>query len=662
MIDYEKLKSVLEGYKKYFPEHWEDEKYKWEAVKQFQIHWNIEAENFGDMFKQATEKADNLLGSGHSYPRAMIINFAEADNEEARQMFCDLYNEAENLAVRVERFKNASEEMRIKYDDGTWNNHYQSTNAISTYLWLRFPDKYYIYKYELAHNAALKLDSDYNPKRNGSAESMIEGFRLYDEICEAARQDDEICSLIRNAVAEEGCWNDEQLHTATIDIAFYLSRFYSDEKNKKEDEGWLPKDYIPGLSVENWAALLNDNSVFTLNSLKIVRRIKDCGGQATCTQLSAKYGESVNFYNSGSTALAKRIAEKTGCNLMQTEDNDYKWWPVLYTGRSADKGEEGSFVWRMREELSEALENTDLSYVPLYEDAVTENPDLEKYTKEDFLNEVYMTAERYVALKELLLYKRNVILQGAPGVGKTFSAKKLAYSIMGEKDDSRIELIQFHQNYSYEDFIMGYRPDEDGFKLTEGIFYRFCKLASDNRGKKYFFIIDEINRGNLSKIFGELLLLIEKDYRDTKAVLAYTGEEFAIPDNLFIIGMMNTADRSLAMIDYALRRRFSFFEIEPGFNSEGFKKYQQQFESETFNALIEQIKKLNKAIEDDKSLGKGFRIGHSYFCGMKKNKFSVERLRSVVEFDILPMLNEYWFDEPKNIKDWENNLRGVFND
>ena len=130
------------------------------------------------------------------------------------------------------------------------------------------------------------------------------------------------------------------------------------------------------------------------------------------------------------------------------------------------------------------------------------------------------------------------------------------------KDKSRIEMVQFHQNYTYEDFIMGYKPTENGgFAIKPGIFYQFCKKAADDKDRPYFFIIDEINRGNLSKIFGELLMLIESDYRDTSIKLAYRDEDFYVPSNLYIIGMMNTADRSLAMIDYALRRRFSFFEM-----------------------------------------------------------------------------------------------------
>ena len=273
-----------------------------------------------------------------------------------------------------------------------------------------------------------------------------------------------------------------------------------------------------------------------------------------------------------------------------------------------------------------------------------------------------MSEGRYELLKSLVENKLNVILQGAPGVGKTFTAKKLAYSMMGEIDDSRIEMIQFHQNYSYEDFIMGYRPDGANFELKEGIFYRFCQTAANHPSQKYFFIIDEINRGNMSKIFGELLMLIEKDYRGTKATLAYNGMPFSVPDNLYIIGMMNTADRSLALIDYALRRRFSFFEMEPGFNSEGFVQYQTAFANDTFNSLIDQVKALNKEIADDKSLGRGFQIGHSYFCGREKDGCTEDWMRAVVEFDILPMLNEYWFDEPTKVQKWERNLRGVFDD
>ena len=272
---------------------------------------------------------------------------------------------------------------------------------------------------------------------------------------------------------------------------------------------------------------------------------------------------------------------------------------------------------------------------------ILKQKNIEKYTKSNFLDEVYVGYQDYERLESLLLRKKNLILQGAPGVGKTFAAKRLAYAMMGEKDDSRVMQVQFHQNYSYEDFVMGYKPNEEGgFELKNGVFYRFCKRAAADNEHKYFFIIDEINRGNLSKIFGELLMLIENDYRDKPIQLAYKDEMFAVPSNLYILGMMNTADRSLAMIDYALRRRFSFFEMKPGFNSPAFEERIRKLHDPQLNNLVKAIVELNKVIENDDSLGSGFCIGHSYLCNLGYDY----RLENIVEYDIIPMLREYWFD------------------
>lgn len=283
------------------------------------------------------------------------------------------------------------------------------------------------------------------------------------------------------------------------------------------------------------------------------------------------------------------------------------------------------------------------------------------YSEADFLDEVYISAERYATLKGLLLRKKNVILQGAPGVGKTFAAQRLAFSLMGEKDTSRVKMVQFHQSYSYEDFVMGYRPDGAGFRLAEGPFYRFCKIAEGDDERPYYFIIDEINRGNLSKIFGELLMLIECDKRGEKNALRllYKDEQFHVPANVHIIGMMNTADRSLAMIDYALRRRFAFFDMEPAFASEGFRARQIAIQNPRFDALIAMIECLNKAIGEDASLGIGFRIGHSYFC--TNDVVDDAWLSSVVEYELIPLLNEYWFDEPSKVESWAARLRGALN-
>lgn len=795
MFDKFRFKEALVKYKENFVAfQWGNEKYKWEAVKCFQDNWDVNAEDFADMLTRSLSKTYNLLASMNNFPAKMIQSFARTAPEEVRSMFIALFDESTDVVSRIITFKDQSSLLLERYGNGA-GQHYQYENAVSTYLWLRYPDKYYIYKYGEVKTAADELGSDLLFKKGAYADNLRNFYTLYDEICEELKRDNELLALFKSQLTDS-CYPDPECRTLTIDVGFYLSRYYSQKYQPKTDE-WYPTYYSPDLTVEDWIALLSDESVFTTGSLEIMKRMKDYGGQATCTQLSVKYGESKNFYNSGSSALARRIADKTGCPIMDKGSKDFRWWPILYVGKDAGKDEAGSFIWKLRDELAQALDKVDLSQVELYvatapgeeehgywwlnanpkiwsfsDMAVGEQqsytlyndngnkrrifqnfldakagdmiigyesnpvkqivaigrisaeqdgqqiyfekvesltspidhqtlksfPELEKmeyfvnpqgslfkltkgeyefiydvireenpvtavekadaYTKEDFLGEVYMTENKYNTLVSVLKNKKNIILQGAPGVGKTFAAKRLAYSMMGEKDESRVEFVQFHQNYSYEDFMMGYKPVDDGFELKYGVFFRFCQKAANQPDKEHFFIIDEINRGNMSKIFGELLMLIERDYRGTKATLAYNGLSFTVPKNLYIIGMMNTADRSLAMIDYALRRRFSFFGIEPGFESEGFKKYQEQLNNETFALLVSKVQDLNKEIALDKSLGKGFCIGHSYFCGQKE--CSDEWLHSIVDYDILPMLSEYWFDDTSKLQRWENILRGVF--
>ena len=279
-----------------------------------------------------------------------------------------------------------------------------------------------------------------------------------------------------------------------------------------------------------------------------------------------------------------------------------------------------------------------------------------EYSVEKFLEEVYMDRKRYDAIMGLLRAKKNIILQGAPGVGKTYAAKRLAYSMMGVKDASRVMLVQFHQSYSYEDFIEGYRPSGAVFELVKGAFYSFCKKAAEDEENDYFFIIDEINRGNLSKIFGELFMLIESDKRGSELQLLYSRELFYVPRNVHIIGMMNTADRSLAMLDYALRRRFAFVELSPAFDSDGFRAYRDGLDNQRFKDLVDKVKSLNRVIAEDESLGEGFCIGHSYFCNMDADTCTDAALASIVDYELVPMLKEYWFDEPGKVREWTDEL------
>ena len=291
------------------------------------------------------------------------------------------------------------------------------------------------------------------------------------------------------------------------------------------------------------------------------------------------------------------------------------------------------------------------------------NENINEYDKYDCLEEILISEEKYDTIVNTLLRKKNIILQGAPGVGKTFCAKKIMYSIMNEKDDSRIRVVQFHQSYSYEDFVQGYRPNEDGkFELKNGVFYDLVMDAIEEyknakinnvEPKKYAIIIDEINRGNISKVFGELMMLIESDKRSEKwsINLTYSDDEFYIPENLYIIGTMNTADRSLAMIDYALRRRFAFIELEPAFESEKLRKYlieKEKIDTEVVNRIIENFKSLNYYIKE--TLGKDFMIGHSYFINQQLDSEDYENIyNDIIEYEIKPLLEEYYFDDKEKV-------------
>ena len=315
-----------------------------------------------------------------------------------------------------------------------------------------------------------------------------------------------------------------------------------------------------------------------------------------------------------------------------------------------------------------ALIGIEDSHSPSSADERLGNNDLdeadEHYTSTDFLDEVFLSLEDLDQMLGLLRRKKNLILQGAPGTGKTFAAKRLAYALMGETDDSRVEVVQFHQSTTYEDVVVGLRPTaEGGFAAAEGVFARFCRRAAADPGRDYVFIIDEINRANISKAFGELLMLIEAEHRGEALRLPVSGELLSVPKRLHIIGMMNTADRGLALIDYALRRRFAFFEMRPALDHPGFLRHVEAVGSARLEALVDVVRRLNQRIAEDEALGPGFQIGHSYLClpaAGPENPGGVDAdVASVARYELEPLVREYWFDNPGAMDESIHELESV---
>ena len=692
------IQETIANYKQNFTQYWEAEEYKWIAVQHFKEKWNIEAADFVKMLADAFGDAANLLSGAMYYPYKMLCAFSQYDPEKMRKLFHVLYNEDLPLIERLQPFRIGCDEILKELRENKpgyekAKNHYQDLRALCVYLSFEFPEKYFLYKSRMYTSYRKLIDYKETSTEKDSEIRKYDNFaRMCHLVLEAISADEDLKQMQQAQVQNDPkCYPDPEFHLLAQTIIYVNNETYA-TNNPAEiasvSEAMPDVDidpirywiYSPGNNASIWNECCKDG-IMAIGWSEIGNleqyQSKDAMKQAMKTKIDPGYPYTNAAHATWQFAKEMKpgdiVFAKKGMHLVigrGVVESDYYYDPNRSMYQHVRKvswthvGEwphPGQAVMKV---LTDITPYTD--YVEklnsLFESKVIDDEEEKEieypaYDAEDFLTDVFMGEQDYETLVSLIRTKKNVILQGAPGVGKTYAAKRLAYSMMGEKDAERVMMVQFHQSYSYEDFIMGFRPSEKGFELKHGAFYSFCKKAEEDSDNEYFFIIDEINRGNLSKIFGELFMLIESDKRGIELRLLYANEKFSVPANVYIIGMMNTADRSLALLDYALRRRFAFFELQPGFETDGFRAYRMALNSERFDKLILCVENLNNTIGADESLGEGFRIGHSYFCNLKEA--DEQTLSNIVEFELIPLLKEYWFDEPTKVRDWANNLRSA---
>ena len=794
------IRRVVSQYKESFDAWFPEEAYKWRAVQCFQEHWNPERSDFAEMLKESLAQAGNLMDTNYSFPRKMITFFAEKEPDTVRDMFQRLLTPQADVVEEIQNFEKSADTLLAKYQfKESMKQHYQGDRTICTYLFFAQPDRYFLYQY--GKLKALLEETGLNDTcKKGDTQNILTYQEVANRVLSCVQQDSELLNMFQIKRAELGreYYPDAEHHLLADDIIYFGSQL------NKSDYWPSLAEYDPEINTEQWLELLADRTVCTVENLQILKAIQQAGGEATCKQLSLTLGDTSAHYNGSMVQLARRVQEKTGCPLVQNENNDQKWWPILFVGRTALQDQPGTYSWKLRDELADALKRL---------------PPIE--------------------VNKPMPFAKNTILYGPPGTGKTYQTVNYAVSIIEGKllkdiqaenheevlkryrqyrQDGRIEFTTFHQSFGYEDFIEGIRPvfaedkeenpNDISYEIADGIFKKFCATAqppvvdpnqnpygfsenptiwkvslastgdnpvrdycmehgcirigwdeygesitddmdyhvggktvlnaflsrmqpgdiilscytahsidaigvvtgepewhpefdhykrlrtvkwlvqgknieitefrleksltlstvyrlnttvatvidvlnkngfsgvSSAKGTKgpYVFIIDEINRGNISKIFGELITLIEPSKRlgqseELQAKLPYSHEAFGIPYNVYLLGTMNTADRSIALLDTALRRRFSFVEMMPdssvldGIEVEGI----------SISGLLTTLNRRIEVLFDREHT-----LGHAFFTPLRQSP-SIETLGEIFRDKVVPLLQEYFYDDYEKI-------------
>lgn len=690
--------EVIEAYKADFACIDEDERYKWQAIKWYKDHWNIDAQDFAAMFTSAFSKASNLLASNMYYPYKMICQFSEMHPEEVRKMFKALYDEEKPLASRYTAFRSRCDDLLTEYRNSSEehakaNNHYQDLHAISVYLSFEYPEIYFIYKFKIYKGFRELIEFAEEKGKNKSEVWKLENYnRMCRSVLDVVKSDAELMKRSSDRLGDD-CYQDEAHHLLTMDIVYFGgSRMAIKNKPTAEQEETenmeqddriqengdvaitdVPKNTIlygpPGTgktyhTVIYAVAIIENKALATVESERyedVVKRYNDykASGLVEFTTFHQSYGyeefiEGIKPVMSSdsdgqqdieyeiSSGLFKSFCERAGQPTLKQEKQDIginaspTIWKVSLegTGNNATR--------------TECLAN---GHIRIGYDGYGEN----------ITSETDFGADGGKKVLDAFIYKMQI----GDIVLSCFSSTTIdAIGVVVGDYEWHAEYEHYKRLRKVNWLVKGIREDiteANGSAMTLSSVYRLKLSLSDvmsivskyapdadevqANGRNYVFIIDEINRGNISKIFGELITLIEPTKRigqieGTSVKLPYSKKLFGVPDNVYLIGTMNTADRSIATIDTALRRRFQFREMQPDPDVlEGVF-----VEDISIKELLQRMNLKISALYDREHT-----IGHAYFTALKNNP-TIEALASVFENNIIPLLQEYFYEDYEKMR------------
>lgn len=551
MMNYTTLQEVISKYKRDIKKHWELERYKWVAIKHFQEHWDIDAENFAEMFRESISKTYNLLNSSRNFPGAQIYDFAKENPEKVREMFRLLFHDKTDLYLRIKLFQESGKEIFDHHNEVNpevfWKTYYQNDNAVTTYLWLRYPDKYFIYKYS-EYTAVEKILCDSHNIKKGAG--LKPGYALYEELHKNLRNEPELIELWNNLL-DDNCYSDPELITGTVDLGFYISR-YCKPTEEQYARYWVINHKYSNASAQEMLALRE--GALRSNSAYMQEEYGHQSGAAVTMNwklaVQVKRGDYIFLRNGDRVyAVGQAIAPRKEHNIelnaqsIISNNSNYPYLSGSYTGVIVFEDAEVFYEdltdgtannWGQRFDVDAWQYYTPYGVPPIkkYVDSYAQNTirEIAKEDGEQLIKELKQQLGMKYEILNQLENCRNLIFTGAPGTGKTYLAKQIARLLLFGKSDeielndaekeiykSHVEFVQFHPSYDYSDFVEGMRPftsDEGsatlGFERKNGVFKEFCKRAILNA---------EVENDNFDEAWAAMIAdITSQDYIDVQLI------------------------------------------------------------------------------------------------------------------------------------------------